>query len=307
MADQENWFSQQGGAIKDWGSDTTAKAFAKAKAMYKDSKSKYISKHYSITEDPYGGPIGYLKEDVGEEYVITIHDDSPQLYQGGGVRTSTKKRREIFIRTLMQEKFEMGTKSEWRPMTAATLLTRLGIEPTAWFGRTPLNRWVTRRVWTGTTPLQFSLNLKFIAEDDAEREVLLPCQELQRMCLPYRGEKIKGDWFLSPPGPSMIQWWTPEGGGRGEIITITIGALLQIKKCVVHDVKVIYPPAFLAGGLPMYANVNITFETYEIQTKESLNTEVYLKGGRPEIASVQSQRPSSSSITSPSCSSGVCR
>ena len=274
MADEQGLFQRnlgywQSSAKGVMGGATGAASgfYNKMRGMYDDAKHNYIVKNYGRTEDPYAGPIGYMQEDVGEEYIILIHDDSPMLYQGGGVRTSTKKRREVLIRTVMQEKFEMSTKSEWRPMTAATLLTRLGIEPTAWFGRTPLNRWVTRRVWTGTTPLQFSLNLKFIAENDAEREVLLPCQELQRMCLPYRGEKVKGDWFLSPPGPSMIQWWAPEHSGRGEIITITIGSLLQIQKCVVHDVKVTYPPAFIAGGLPKWAAVNITFETFEIQTK----------------------------------------
>jgi hypothetical protein len=123
--------------------------------------------------------------------------------------------------------------------------------------------------------MNFVLNLKFCAEFDTEREVLLPCKELHRMNLPYRGEKKFGDWFLSPPGPAPIQFWTPGEKGRGEIITIDIGGLVRIKNCVVKNSKVKYINRYEAGGGPLEAVVSIHFQTFEIITKEALDTEVY--------------------------------
>lgn len=257
---------------------------------YIDSKkSAYISKYYGALENPHGGPIGYMGVDVGEEYIVTIHVNSPPLHVESGVRTAQTVRREIIIRTVLQEKFEMSTEAQWAPMTAATLVTSLGKDPLALLGRSNVNRWVTRRIWHGTTPIDFTLNLRFEAEYDAAREVLMPCQELHRICLPYTGQKILGNWFLSPPGPAPIQWWAPkgEGEGRGEIITVSIGNFIQIHKAVVKDVKISFNPKFQVGGLPISANVSIHFQTFEIQTKESLDTEVYMRSGSPSVESVE--------------------
>lgn len=241
-----------------------------------------LAREYKSAENPHGGPIGYMGHDVGEEYIVTIYINSPPLYVRGGIKTANKNRREVIVRTVMQEKFEMSTEAQWSPMTAATLITRFGREALSVFNRSNVNRWVTRRIWQGTSPLDFTLNLRFEAEYDAEREVLMPCQELHRITLPFTGQKKLGSWFLSPPGPAPVQWWE-----TGEIIDVTIGNFLQIQKAVVKDVRISFNPKFQVGGTPLSANVNIHFQTFEIQTKESLDTEVYIKSGASSVNSVQ--------------------
>jgi len=123
--------------------------------------------------------------------------------------------------------------------------------------------------------LTFTLNLHFEAEYDAYREVKAPCMELQRLDLPYRGTGKAGEWFLSPPGPSPFQFWQPGSKFNGELIHVKIGKLLNIRHAVVKEANVKIFNRFGKGGKMMGGICTLTFETFEIQTKESLNSEVW--------------------------------
>jgi hypothetical protein len=228
--------------------------------------------------------LGYQGQDVGSEYVITIVNLRPWLKGEKdrlGVKTKKPHSSPIVIRALLQEKIDMSTQSDWAPLTAASVVTSFASEIAALGGRTLVNRWISRRIWRGTSPIEFTLNLRFEAENDAMREVLMPCKELQRMALPFTGDKILGEFFLSPPGPSPIQWGAKADdvalgtSGRGEIIDVKIGNLLYIRRCVVKRINVSYFPRFEVGGNPLGAVVSVNFETFEISTKETLDTEVY--------------------------------
>ncbi len=244
--------------------------------VLREKYSAEATRRFDQAEDVYGGPIGYTKRDVAREYIVTIVDNRPRLQNKIGVRTKqSTQRQKVIIRALLQEKFEMATESDWAPLTAATIVTRMGAETAALFQRSLVSRWLSRRIWRGTSPIDFTLKLRFEAESDALREVKLPCVELQRLNLPYVGNKVAGEYFLSPPGPAPIQLGTPDDKGFGEIINITIGGLVYIKRCVVKRVAVTYHDRFEIGGLPMGADVLINFQTYEIMTKESLDSGVY--------------------------------
>jgi len=101
---------------------------------------------------------------------------------------------------------------------------------------------------------------------------------------------------LIPPGPSPF---TMEGvlnlrsagnlGGGiginateeridgGDVIIIEIGRFLTFYNVIVNDVKVTVPPKMAISGDPISASVNITFETYEMITREELD-KMYTKG-----------------------------
>lgn len=230
------------------------------------------------------GPLGYLGKDVGEEYIVTITDNRPELYTPTGVSRRKTMAQPVVIKALLQEKISLTTEAEWSPLTAASIVRDVGREVGGWLGRSLVSKFLTRRIWRGTSPLDFTLNLRFEAETDAQREVLSPCKELHRMVLPYRGSKALGAQFLSPPGPYIGDyakggesfWNNPSSTfGRGEIIDIQIGGLMLIKRVIVKKVTVEYHPRFAKGGAPMGANVSINFQTFEILTKESLDSEVY--------------------------------
>lgn len=235
----------------------------------------------------YSGALGYQGRDVGEEYIITITDLRPRLNNDPRTGVNGKKTYAppILIRALLQEKIDLATESDWAPLSAASVVSRFSSEIAALGGRSLTNKWISRRIWRGTTPIDFTLNLRFEAEFDAVREVLMPCRELHRMALPMVGEKTKGEWFLSPPGPSPIQWGEKANAsglsgvmgkiGSGEIIDIRIGKFLTIRRCIVKRISVTYFPRFEAGGNPLGALVQVNFQTFEIITKESLDSEVY--------------------------------
>lgn len=231
-----------------------------------------------------GGVLGYQGKDTGEAYIVRIRDKRPWLrdeQQKRGVKSKSPTAPPIEIRALLQEKVDMGTESIWRSLSAASVADDLTKGIAALLGRSPVNRWLTRRIWDGTSPLRFTLNLKFVAELDPIREVLLPCRELQRMCLPFVGDKRLGEYFLSPPGPLAFDWaqflGTDSLPGGGEEIDVRIGKLLWIRKCVVQEAIISYAKKFDKAGNPLEATATMKFETYEIQTKESLDKDVYYR------------------------------
>jgi len=159
----------------------------------------------------------------------------------------------------------------------------------------------------GSSPLVLSLNLRFEALSDAMREVVLPCKMLQRMSLPSTGRDEKWyDFFsLIPPGPNPF---TPEwvekipdkfGGkylkeaveyfqgnrGAGDIINIHIGRLLLIPRVIIKEVEINFSPQFTKEGYPVGASASLIFETFEILTKESLDSDVYNRASIDKIPS----------------------
>jgi len=233
--------------------------------------------------------LGYQGRDVGSEYLIWIHDKRPWL-SGEKTRLGIKTRRQhstpIIIRALLQDKIDLTTEARWSPLLASSVVTAVAEEvATVAAGRTLVSRWMTRQMWRGTSPLEFTLNLRFEAESNAETEVLCPCRELQRMSLPYIGDQKFGEQFLSPPGPLPASWAGTRflsGTTKGEDITIRVGKLLNIKRCIIKRVTVSILPKFVVGGAPLSANVTVNFQTYEIITKESLDSNVYY-ANRPKI------------------------
>jgi len=158
----------------------------------------------------------------------------------------------------------------------------------AMFGRSLVTRWSSRRIWLGTTPITINLLLKFDAVYDAYREVVMPCLILQQMALPSSqgSQQVSGTFIenlLVPPGPSPFQ------GTAGNVkdilernqdrISIRIGTQWVFNNVIIKEADVVFKNKFTPEGQPTTAEVNVTFETYEIMTKESLK-EVYHGGER---------------------------
>jgi hypothetical protein len=228
------------------------------------------------------GVLGYQgRTDVPEEYIVTIYNKRPALYTKDEI---------IVIRAPMQEKISTSTESEWSPLAAASAIS--SIIPTQELtqiisGRSIVSRYASRRIWTGGGTLNFVLNLKFEVQDNASLEVVQPLKELQRMSLPYSGSNMANstagtggpvdkiitllkESFLYPPGPS------PFGDlaaiGAGETITIKFGKFMKISPVVIKSIGIDVPLKFMKGGSPTGAIVSVTFQTYEIVTKETLDS-----------------------------------
>ena len=234
--------------------------------------------------------LGYSQTDIPLEYLVQIEDKRPDRYieNSGGKKI-------ILIKAPLQEQFTTRTESTWSLLSAASLAQRFSELTQALTGRTLINRFANRQYWVGTTPLDFTLNLKFQAVNNARNEVLRPIIELQRMTLPFSGvtgsftgeeggvdwSKIAANTFLAPPGPDpftvggkSIRKKIPflnKFKGISEDITIRVGSLLEIKRVVVKDIQVQHLPKFNSDGIPVEAIVTVHFQTFEIVTKETLD------------------------------------
>ena len=76
------------------------------------------------------------------------------------------------------------------------------------FGIRTVTKSMTSQVWQGSEHLCLTINLLFIAEEDAMTEVIQPIKSLMSLAMP----SVDTDKFLSAPGP-RVRFKTPEEGG----------------------------------------------------------------------------------------------
>jgi len=250
--------------------------------------------------------LGYKGTDIPAEYLIVIDDKRPKVYtDAAGVK------RRVVITAPMQEQITTRTESAWTPLAAGAYVQKAFGGLTQFvLGRTLVSKYASRRLWAGTSPLDFTLNLKFEAINDVYKEVYQPVLELQRMSLPFSGvspdqaasEGIKDKFknffaksFLAPPGPDPFdieglpvpdKFKSPEG--ISEEITVKIGSFLEIKRAVVVDITVQQHPKLDPNGVPIEAIATVHFQTFEIMTKESLDS--MYKGGTFRTAAIEAQK-----------------
>jgi len=232
-----------------------------------------------------GKVLGYQGRDVPEEYIVEIRDQRPTSYvesQGTGVAKTTSKykfKELVVIRGLLQHDIDIKTTAQWSPLSAASFAPKMLSEVTQLvLGRALVTKWGSRQVWMGTSPLDFTINLRFEAINDPVKEVLAPCRELQRMILPYTRGKYGEKALMLPPGPLAaggIRKILGLSTDEGEIISVRIGKLLKMSKVIIRDINHTFMNRFEEGGNPMSANVAIHFQTFEVLTKNSLEDELY--------------------------------
>lgn len=229
--------------------------------------------------------LGYQGTDVPDEYIVEIQDIRPITYveEGSGVYETSeyKFKKRVIIRGLLQDNIDIKTTAQWSPLSAASFTSKIATEITQLVsGRALITKWGSRQVWMGTSPLDFTINLRFEAINDSASEVLEPCRELQRMILPYTTGKYGDKWLMLPPGPLIAGKTLGEvigASAKGEIITVRIGKLLKMSRVIIRDINITFMNRFEEGGNPISANAAIHFQTFEVLTKNSLEKELYHK------------------------------
>jgi hypothetical protein len=119
----------------------------------------------------------------------------------------------------------------------------------------------TRRIWDGTSPLNVTLDIKFVAvhANRIREEVIEPCTRLQQIAVP---NVIPVIGVAQPPGPGIAY-----GGDR---IDIYIGKFLKFSQVIVSAVNVAYDNKFDSSGNPLSASCTLEFSTYEMINKTEL-------------------------------------
>lgn len=228
--------------------------------------------------------MGAVKCGVLPEIARDVPSELTVLIEG---RKSPTDSPYIEIYALLQDTFVLSTKSEWEPFNPLGDIIPEEVKALgAAFGKSFQTRVSSRRFWKGTEPLDLKIELKFEAYKDTYKEVVEPCMNLQKLALPSGG--MFGQYnLLTPPGPNPFTLKS-EQATRGELITIYIGRFLVFESVVVKDVSTTFSDRIARNGHPVSASTTITFQTYEVYTKEMLQTAYHggTKGGRTGAPSV---------------------
>jgi len=176
---------------------------------------------------------------------------------------------------LMQDKTSIRISSTWEsPSINIDSNVELGVQALGSFLNRPISlntQVMSRRVWRGNSPVEMTLELNFEGLSDSVTEVMMPCALLCKLISPGAdndatvADKSVRLPFLSPPGPSPFN---PNGG---ENVTIWIGSYLKFVNVIVKDINTEFDSRIGVDGNPVGAKATVTFQTYEILTKESID------------------------------------
>lgn len=176
-----------------------------------------------------------------------------------------------------------GVQSRWSTPLESIVSDPLVFAAASVFDTSPYFDWMALAVWMGSEPIQMTIPLEFVAETDAQAEVIEPIKNLLKLALPT---KDKG--FLIPPGPRPLgEIKVPASipgsesiskalksmfnSTSGEIIRINIGNVISFGRIVVLATDVELSNIVDPDGVPMFGTVNLTFRTFDAMDKAEIN------------------------------------
>ena len=133
---------------------------------------------------------------------------------------------------------------------------------------------LTKRIWQGTEPLQFSLRLLFDAENNSYEDVHETVTLLASLALPS-SFNLLGVTMLSAPNPYRAFDQIPLLGGflpssQHNILTIRIGRQYYFPSCVVLSAQPAVDIRLEADGYPIAGAIDLQVCTDTVYHKEDL-------------------------------------
>jgi hypothetical protein len=138
-----------------------------------NTKSTDMKKRQGISEYGYINPDG---KSLPPEYLIRI----------------TSMRNKCTVVSPIQEPLKMKSTSKWEPFVPVSALGNQLTQLISGGKRSLITRAQSRRIWTGSSPMQLAINLQFNAVKDPFMEVTEPVRLLQSMALPSDPSKGRG-------------------------------------------------------------------------------------------------------------------
>lgn len=136
-------------------------------------------------------------------------------------------------------------------------------------GYTLNNQFGSLMSWTGSSPINILLPLRFYAKESALQEVMIPISKLAMMTLPALG---RGDFFVAPgPRPDIRHPFTFDSGGDGgdrvlgadsDEITVSIGNFIKLSHVIFTGVDITFEGRLDPAGYPMQALASLSFRSY---------------------------------------------
>ena len=196
------------------------------------------------------------------------------------VRIISRSNKIPTVRGWLPEEFSFSVESEWEPLFPSGGIPGLtGIVGTAISsgGYTTKTINATSQAWSGSSPIEFSLPIDFVAVRDAQKEVVTPVKNLMKLALPGELDAFDefgiGNVFLDPPGPVITDAYSAyrdRVGTRGDNIALRIGNFIIFKDVIITNVSANWVGKLSPEGLPMQAQAEVTIRTYTMISKEQL-------------------------------------
>jgi hypothetical protein len=134
----------------------------------------------------------------------------------------------------------------------------------------------TAQVWTGTSPLEFTLPISFRAYDNPSKDVIEPLRDLIAMASP---EGVAA--WLKSPGPTMLEMLEAAKNsitngssfltGLNNAITMYFGKNIVVPGLVITGLNVkIYNRAERKTGLPIAAEATVSLRTVVAYSKQNV-------------------------------------
>ena len=234
-----------------------------------------------------------------------IFNQVPEVYRIKLINKSNNAKYVCTINAVLQETINFKTSSSWTPIIPEFLSSAANVVSQFIPGFSLASSIASRRIWTGTEPLDLTIKFKFEAYKNAEIEVVVPCLVLQQLALPARSGTGAAELFLIPPGPSPFgpetekvinaikttyNYYTGKvaeiSTSIGEHTKISLGTFITFQDVIVTAVEVNFDKRMDTNGFPVGADAKVTFQTYEIMTKEKLEESYITKIGKDSLGTV---------------------
>jgi hypothetical protein len=205
----------------------------------------------------------------------------------------------VHVVTLLSEPVKVSGQADWAASVSSLMLGGSPAFAMADFlgktiggGQSLRQPWMSRKIWKGSTPLNLSLNLKFIAtgatqvkiEGKIAKETSLKSDEVgfaevywptcQLLSLLYPGKDQSNNYVQ--PGPSAFHSFggnDAKYGQKGSIgdvqgtvgypVDVQVGNFILFQNCFVTKCSVSYSSTLDGLGYPQSAQVQLDIESYE--------------------------------------------
>ena len=183
------------------------------------------------------------------------------------------------IESWLPEDIEFEVNSDWDTPFAAGFSRLNNILSV--FNTSTLAQWNTISLWQGNSPIQITIPMQFIAENEGEAKtkVIDRVRDLVKLTLPSlsEGEGIGSRvsnflGILTPPGPNPVgnALKGVSFGPGGEDINVNIGNFLRFSRVIVLRVNPVFSTLLDSKGYPMRASASVTFRTFNTPVKNDM-------------------------------------
>ena len=181
----------------------------------------------------------------------------------------------------LPESFRMSVESRWDDVVSSqndsSLFKIANLTAQELFNTHLKSQIFTSQMWSGNSPLEFTLPLQFKAFRDAREEVVNPIKALIKAALPSLTGGIN-ELFLSPPGPKLLQDWAPTKFVQQNLstksvdkgVSLMIGRFLYFQGLIISNVDCDFKTIMSFENLPMSADCEVTFRTVKAYTVEDI-------------------------------------